>query len=118
VALQTRMVTFDCADPARLASFWAAATGLRESWRHENDFLILGETPGLCLGFQRVPEAKTVKNRVHLDWSSDGDAVAEIERLLELGATVVDRQKMPQGFGWTVLANPDGNEFCVATPTT
>ncbi len=55
MALQTRMVTFDCADPAVLASFWAAATGLRESWRHENDFLILGETPGVVLGVSTGP---------------------------------------------------------------
>jgi predicted enzyme related to lactoylglutathione lyase len=60
------------------------------------------------LFFQLVPESKVVKNRLHLDLSAD-DPAAEIARLTELGATVVAEHER-----WTVMADPDGNEFCVS----
>ena len=66
---------------------------------------------GLALGLQRVPEPRTGKNRAHIDWQTD-DRPAEVGRLVALGATVLAEHEMP-GFGWTVLADPDGNEFCV-----
>ena len=101
----------DCADPRRLAEFWSRAL----------DFKILEEdaesvTVGLDEGtyprllFLRVPEPKTGKNRLHLDLTPD-DQEAEVERLLALGARRVD---IGQGERpWTVLADPEGNEFCV-----
>ena len=112
MVLNARMVTIDCADPTRLATFWSAATGLAESWRYENAFVILGAGPGPRLGLQRVPEPKNGKNRAHVDWDT-ADRPAEVARLVELGATVVDEQVTP-GLTWTVLADPEGNEFCVA----
>ncbi|MGW0698801.1 VOC family protein [Streptomyces sp. NPDC002867] len=63
--------------------------------------------------FQRVPEAKTVKNRLHIDvHAAPGERDAEAERLLRLGATVVRHVKEPGG-EWVVMADPEGNEFCV-----
>jgi predicted enzyme related to lactoylglutathione lyase len=114
MALTARMVTIDCADPSGLAAFWSAATGLDESWRYENEFVILGAGAGIRLGLQRVPEPTPGKNRCHVDWAAD-DREVEVRRLVGLGATVVDEQKTP-GLSWTVLQDPEGNEFCVSGP--
>lgn len=75
------------------------------------------EESGMGLGrrllFQRVPEAKTVKNRLHLDLHpGEGRRAAEVERLRGLGATVLREVKEPSG-EWVVMADPEGNEFCV-----
>jgi hypothetical protein len=75
------------------------------------------EESGMGLGrrllFQRVPEAKTVKNRLHLDLHpGEGRRTAEVERLRGLGATVLREVKEPSG-EWVVMADPEGNEFCV-----
>jgi Glyoxalase-like domain len=68
---------------------------------------------GRRLLFQRVPEAKTVKNRLHLDvHADDGQRAAEVERLTGLGASVL-REVREQGGEWVVMADPEGNEFCV-----
>jgi predicted enzyme related to lactoylglutathione lyase len=67
---------------------------------------------GITIGLQQVPEERVGKNRVHLDWHCD-DRLAEVERLTKLGATVVAEESVP-GLTWTVLTDPDGNEFCVA----
>jgi hypothetical protein len=68
---------------------------------------------GRRLLFQRVPEAKTVKNRLHLDvHAGDGQRAAEVERLTGLGASVL-REVKEQGGEWVVMADPEGNEFCV-----
>ena len=68
---------------------------------------------GSALLFIRVPDAKVIKNRLHLDLNPD-DQEAEVRRLLALGAT---RKDIGQGdAGWVVLADPEGNEFCVLTP--
>jgi len=137
-------VVFDCADPDRLATFWAAALGYRKedpppgfaTWP---DFLktvgfpedrwdaasavVDPEGVGSRIFFQRVPEPKTVKNRVHLDVNAGGPrgtpdderkakVDAEVERLLGLGATKV---RLGEEFGqrWYVMQDPEGNEFCV-----
>jgi predicted enzyme related to lactoylglutathione lyase len=113
-------VTFDCADPASLAAFWSAVTGYLEDPDDPNlpgqDMAGL-EHPvhkGLVLLFQRVPEGKTVKNRVHLDVApNDRSRDAEVERLTALGATLVADRRETDGRGWVVLADPEGNEFCV-----
>ncbi|KOG42094.1 VOC family protein [Streptomyces resistomycificus] len=68
---------------------------------------------GRRLLFQRVPEAKTVKNRLHLDLHpGEGLRAAEVERLAALGASVLSEVKEPSG-EWVVMADPEGNEFCV-----
>jgi hypothetical protein len=70
--------------------------------------------PGLDLLFLAVPDAKTVKNRAHLDLRpTDRTRDEEVERVLALGAVQVDDRRNADGTGWVVLTDPEGNEFCV-----
>jgi predicted enzyme related to lactoylglutathione lyase len=107
-------ITVDAHDPRALADFWSKVLDYRIAVDEPEEVGIeprLGEGPALL--FVPVPEEKTVKNRVHLDLAPD-DQAAEVERLLALGATRVD---VGQGdVSWVVLADPEGNEFCVLTP--
>ena len=111
-------VTFDCGDAERVANFWGAVTGYRVEPVHHpgNEHWVAGPSDGRRprLVFVAVPEKKTVKNRVHLDLlpGEDGQA-AEVDRLLALGATIVDDRRDRTPGGWVVLADPEGNEFCV-----
>lgn len=108
-------VAIDCADAYELARFWSAVTGRP---LHPDDRpgaaetqVILAEGP--VLYFNQVPEPKTVKNRVHLCLRPETSRDQEVERLLGLGATLVADHRNPDGTGWAVLADPEGNEFCV-----
>jgi predicted enzyme related to lactoylglutathione lyase len=119
MASRVRWIDFDCADPYLVAGFWAEATGLRrdpdDKPGDDECALLSGDDPieGGML-FQRVPEGKTVKNRVHLDLQpTDRTRDEEVERLLGFGATLVDDHRKPDGTGWALLADPEGNEFCV-----
>jgi catechol 2,3-dioxygenase-like lactoylglutathione lyase family enzyme len=112
MSLGIGMVTIDCADPQRLAAFWSAALGVPVQADYA-DFVLL-ERPaegGPVLGLQRVPETRSGKNRVHVDLSG-GSRATEVPRLVGLGAAVLAEHEMP-GLAWTVLADPEGNEFCV-----
>jgi hypothetical protein len=114
VALTT--ITFDCRDAAALAGFWSAATGQPVDDGATEAFASIG-TPsadgGPAWTFNQVPEGKTAKNRVHLDLTApDGDGDAEVDRLVGLGAKRVAEHD-EGGARWTVLADPEGNEFCV-----
>jgi hypothetical protein len=109
-----REVIFDCNNPRRLAEFWGAVLG----WdvQENGDAFWLSESgapfPDLLLVFVPVPQSKTVKNRVHLDVSPVGcDRDEEVARLETLGATRIDIGQGEQR--WVVLADPEGNEFCV-----
>jgi hypothetical protein len=107
-------VAIDCADPHALARFWCAVLGY-EVQDDEGGYVAIGpteESAAPTLGFQRVPEGKVVKNRLHLDVSpSDREQDDEVRRLIELGARRVD---VGQGdVSWVVMADPEGNEFCV-----
>jgi predicted enzyme related to lactoylglutathione lyase len=111
-----RHVTFDVAppyEPYELAQFWSAVTGapLAGDDRPGDDECLVTATPGLL--FVRVPEAKTVKNRLHLDLQPDTGRDDEVRRLEALGAKVIDDQRRPDGTGWVVMSDPAGNEFCV-----
>ncbi|NUO44687.1 MAG: VOC family protein [Streptomyces sp.] len=108
-----RHVTIDCADAYALATFWSQVLDqpLHEEDR-PGDPMALIEAAGLL--FITVPDAKTGKNRVHVDLQpQDRTRDEEVERLLALGATVFDDQRRPDGTGWVVMADPEGNEFCV-----
>ncbi len=141
---KTFQVTFDAADPAALAAFWARALGYVvqpppkgfSSWEdyadeqgippdHRNDLVAvidpLGGGPRLL--FQRVPEGKTAKNRVHLDINVGGASSSEpherrrrveehVAELLEAGATKLETFDRRNEF-WIVMRDPEGNEFCV-----
>jgi catechol 2,3-dioxygenase-like lactoylglutathione lyase family enzyme len=138
-------ITFDCADPAGLAAFWAEALGYQlqdpppgfASWeqaleamgvpperRNDASAVVDPEGHGPRLFFQRVPEGKQAKNRVHLDVRAapglQGDArmaglEAEAERLARHGATRLSRYEPtpPLGAGHIVMTDPEGNEFCL-----
>jgi Glyoxalase-like domain len=137
-------VVFDCADPSRLARFWAEALGYKlddppagyqrwEDWLRDqgipeerwNDASAAVDPDGAGprIYFQRVPEPKTVKNRVHLDLDVSGGASvpierrreqveAEAERLTGIGATRL-RAVEELGVYWVVMHDPEANEFCV-----
>ncbi|MFE2290071.1 VOC family protein [Streptomyces sp. NPDC059452] len=107
--ISPEMITIDCPDPQTLAAWWATALGV-EGTQDYDEFVVVPATP-LILGFQRVPEPKAVKNRVHIDFSSP-DRPADVERLVKLGATVVGEHTGEPG-SWTVLQDPEGNEFCL-----
>jgi len=112
MALELGMVTVDCADPRQLAGFWTKALGVEVEVDYE-EYLILtpAKEGGTKLAFQRVPEPREGKNRLHLDFATE-DWASEVKRLVALGASEVDEQVMP-GLTWTVLADPEGNVFCV-----
>jgi predicted enzyme related to lactoylglutathione lyase len=109
------VATLDCADPERLASFWAEALHYRPNPYHP-PYLTLtdpaGRSPELVL--QKVPEAKQRKNRMHLDLFGD-NVEAEARRMESLGAVRLSNQPCVGSSGnqWIVMADPQGNEFCV-----
>ncbi|MFI5892070.1 VOC family protein [Actinoplanes sp. NPDC051513] len=105
-----KSVTFDCRDALVVARFWAAALGgeLDEDSTADKAYV---EAPGWGapnLWFQRVPEPRTAKLRMHFDLRAPGGVPEEVERLASLGATV----KETNG-DLTVMQDPEGNEFCV-----
>ncbi|MFC4146852.1 VOC family protein [Micromonospora mangrovi] len=110
-----RNVAFDCADPYALANFWARVFDCPVDPEHhpDDEEVTIEPTSGPSLFFQRVPESKRGKNRVHVCLEPDGPGDDEVERVRALGATVVADHRDPDGGGWVVLADPEGNEFCV-----
>jgi predicted enzyme related to lactoylglutathione lyase len=117
MSLHVAAITFDCSDAAALAGFWSAAVGRpidQEGDMAASQFFarIPGDGSDPMMMFIQVPEPKTAKNRVHLDLGT-ADRAAEVERLVGLGATFI-HDKDEFGFQWTTLADPEGNEFCVA----
>lgn len=108
------MVTFDCTDARALAAWWAAQTGGEVVADHDGEFLMVADPDrrGPTLGFQKVPAPTPGKNRVHLDLEA-ADRELEVERLRLAGAQVVDRHESG-GFAWVVMADPEGNQFCVS----
>jgi catechol 2,3-dioxygenase-like lactoylglutathione lyase family enzyme len=122
MSLRIRHITVDCADPYALARFWAQLLGYREDPGEPNrpggnEALLLDPQGSAGLLFLRVPEPKVVKNRVHFDvWPQAAAGLNRdqaLERVLGLGAALVDDRREPDGTGWIVLADPEGNEFCL-----
>ncbi|MBO0510806.1 VOC family protein [Streptomyces beijiangensis] len=110
-----RHITIDCADAYRLGTFWSQVldTPLDDDDR-PGDPEALVAAPGVAVLFIQVPELKSAKNRLHLDLQpQDRSRDEEVERLLALGAALLDDRRNPDGTGWAVLADPEGNEFCV-----
>jgi hypothetical protein len=117
-------LAIDCADPIGLARFWCSVLGYEVQDQDQDDGIVTIGSPLVpegknrlgpvspALTFARVPEAKTVKNRLHIDVNpTDREQDEEVRRLLDLGARHVD---VGQGdVSWVVLADPEGNEFCV-----
>jgi len=119
VAVRIKSITFDCADPYRLAQFWSQLTGFCEDPDNGNapedpESLLVSPDGGLALLFIAVPEPKRGKNRVHLDLVPlKRLRDEEVRRLVGLGGQVVDDQRRSDGTGWVVLTDPEGNEFCI-----
>jgi predicted enzyme related to lactoylglutathione lyase len=108
-AFEIADIIIDCADPQRVASFWAELLG-RPVEGNKGPYVWLQRPEGLPgVGFQRVTEPKTGKNRVHLDLSAP-DLIAAKLRIEALGGRRVDGY---EGGGFLVMADPEGNEFCV-----
>ena len=104
-------ICIDAHDPAQLGTWWAEVLG----WRHDVDAdgdTVLHAPPGAGPNwiFLGVPDDKVVKNRIHLDFTPN-DQQAEVERVIALGARHVDIGQGEQS--WVVLADPEGNEFCI-----
>ncbi len=117
-ALAMHAVVLDCAELDPLVRFWSAALGYVQWFEPFGQFAGLKPPPGdsrggLPLIFQRVPEPKSVKNRAHVDFEAV-DRSVEVARLVGLGATLVREVDEIPGLRWTVMADPAGNEFCVA----
>ena len=121
MAIRIQCFCIDTPDPARIAAFWEAALGWRRT--HDHDEQVCLEPPegsqedgvSADLLFLKVPEGKTVKNRLHLDLRPT-DQAAEVARLQALGARQIS---IGQGdASWVVMADPDGNEFDVLQPLT
>ncbi|MGH3412122.1 MAG: VOC family protein [Marmoricola sp.] len=106
---------FDCADPYSLAGFWSKVLDIpmdpEDTPDDDETGFMLDETRALL--FLKVPEPKAVKNRMHLCLQPQQAREAEVDRILGIGASLVDDRRNPDGTGWAVLADPEGNEFCV-----
>ncbi len=119
MTIRIRTITVDCADPYRLVRFWSQVTGYHDDPRNPNapddpEGYLLGPAGAPALLFIPVPEGKTVKNRIHLDVTpTERTRDMEVAWLVTVGASVVDDLRNPDGTGWVVMADPEGNEFCV-----
>jgi catechol 2,3-dioxygenase-like lactoylglutathione lyase family enzyme len=115
--IRIQCLCIDTTDPAKIAPFWEAALGWRRTFEEEDEVVLeppegsQGDGVVPVLLFLKVPEGKAVKNRLHLDLRPK-DQAAEVARLEALGARRVDVGQGPE-VTWVVLADPDGNEFCV-----
>ena len=112
------VVVIDASQPRRIADFWCAVLG----WRivaEEDGVITIGpaDRSWPTIDVAPVPESKTIKNRLHLDLRANGiSTAAELDRLLSLGARPADVGQ-PADAGWVVLADPEGNEFCLLSRT-
>jgi hypothetical protein len=114
ISLRVDEVVIDCGNPCLLATFWARVLGY-EVFECDEDIASIEDPtdigPGIC--FQRVAEAKSAKNRVHLDLRvASGDLDATVAHLISLGASKVEVGQGVHSW-WVVLADPEGNEFCL-----
>jgi predicted enzyme related to lactoylglutathione lyase len=114
--LEVSMVTFDCTDPETLAAWWAGALDGQVTVAAAGEFVTVTLATGLRLGFQKVPDPTPGKNRLHLDLHSQ-DKDRDAARLIAAGAVELGGRTAGPDFGWVVLADPDGNVFCVAGAT-
>ena len=120
MAVHIHNLTFDCADAHTVAAFWSTLTGWNVYYDDDPEVLVAPTFPhpGTGLLFIPVPEGKTVKNRLHLDLEPTDQTRDELVAVaLAAGATVVADHRSDDGSGWVILADPEGNEFCVERST-
>ena len=117
MTLRLGEIVIDCAEHETVVAFWLAAMGdYARVDVNEQYVAITPAEPSIgrpAILFQKVPEPKAVKNRVHLDLRGESMA-AEVERLINLGATLIAERTLGDDVRWTVMADPEGNEFCVS----
>jgi hypothetical protein len=121
VALTPDTLVFDCGDARAVGTFWAAALGYELDPTSDEDDAYIKDPSGRTAGvfFQKVPEPKVAKNRMHLDVRPTGTMAEEVARLLDLGATQRGYIEQPasevdgQPTFWTQMRDVEGNEFCV-----
>lgn len=108
-------IVIDTVDPARIAPFWCALLGVEERGWFGEDYLTLKDNDRTvpAIAFQRVPESKSFKNRLHIDLEVE-EMDDAIRRIRELGGSVVSQERELDGYHWRVMADPEGNEFCIA----
>ena len=116
-------VIVDCHDPLRQAEFWSQALAYKVRQRNPGEFLVSDPAGvGASLYFMKVPEPKVGKNRLHLDLVTSGPMEAEVARLAQAGAEVIEVRQDPASYDnpdtWTVMRDPEGNEFCVTSTAT
>ena len=112
------VIVIDCADLDRSAAFWSAVLGYTASPAATGPYRSLEPESGAGIDvlLQRVPDVKGQKNRLHLDLRTP-DLDGEVRRVLGLGATLLTSEPIIEdGWSWHILADPDGNEFCVLQP--
>jgi hypothetical protein len=113
MTLTPGMITTDSAEPEPLATWWAEQTGAAIAQNHGGEFLVVaGGTLPVLLAFQKVSDPTPGKNLVHVDFTAP-DLDAEVDRLVAVGASLIGRRG-DESFRWVTLADPQGNEFCVA----
>ncbi|TDD55056.1 VOC family protein [Kribbella antibiotica] len=111
---RVRTVTFDTHDPYELAGFWLQVLRApRPADDEPGDPAASVVTDTMTLLFEQNNDVKAGKNRLHLDLEPDGSRDEEVEWLLTLGATIANDRRNPNGTGWVVMHDPEGNEFCV-----
>ena len=116
MTLTPGMITTDSGDPEPLATWWAEQTGASIAQNHGGEFIVVaGGSLQLLLAFQKVPDATPGKNRIHVDYTAS-DLDGEVDRLVAAGASLVGRRG-DENFRWVTLADPQGNQFCVAPQT-
>jgi len=108
-------LVIDSADPELLGRFWSEVLGYEVEDSTDDDVFITGPDGGPGILFLKNPDGKRGKNRVHLDVTPEGDQMAEVARLEQLGATRVNIGQSDH-CSWVVMADPEGNEFCVLDP--
>jgi predicted enzyme related to lactoylglutathione lyase len=113
MALKVEMITYDSTDPAKLAGWWAEHFDGETQELIPGEFIAVSRSEGPKIGFQKVPDPTPGKNRLHFDFGAD-DVDAEVSRLTAAGATEVGRHSLGENFRWVTLADPEGNQFCVA----
>jgi predicted enzyme related to lactoylglutathione lyase len=123
VSVSLLAVIVDCRDPGRQAGFWAHALAYQVRQRNPDEFLV-SDPAGAdgSLYFMKVPEPKVGKNRLHLNLVTSGSMQAEVARLAEAGAELVEVRQDPASYDnpdtWAVMRDPEGNEFCVTSTST
>ncbi|GAA3081186.1 putative enzyme related to lactoylglutathione lyase [Kribbella aluminosa] len=111
---RVRTVTFDAHNPYELAGFWLQVLKAeRPADDHPDDPYAAVPADGITVLFEQNNDEKAVKNRAHLDLVPDTTRDEEVAWLLTLGATIAHDRREPDGTGWVVLQDPEGNEFCI-----